>query len=112
LNPVAGGGDHWIFQAGSRETQMSELLSGILASIVRAISFAVDVAVSISNAKRFSRWVTGISALVAVPVEPRILTPAAARALAEAERRHRFLYLPHPGRPSRLYAASGTAHIL
>lgn len=73
---------------------MSELLSGVLAFIVRAIIFALDVTGFILDAKRFSRWVTGSSALVAVPVEPRALTPAAARALAEAEQRHRFLHLP------------------
>jgi hypothetical protein len=72
---------------------MSELLSGVLSFIVRAIIFALDVAVSISEAKRFSRWVTG-STLVAVPVQLKVLTPAAQRALAEAEQRHRFLYLP------------------
>jgi hypothetical protein len=73
---------------------MSELLSGVLSSIARAISFALDIAVSISEVKRFSRWVSSSSALAAVPVEPRILTPAAVRALVEAEQRHRFLYLP------------------
>jgi hypothetical protein len=63
--------------------------------IARAIIFALDVTVSISDAKRFARWVTGSSALVAVPTELKVLTPAAQRALAEAEQRHRFLYLPH-----------------
>jgi hypothetical protein len=73
---------------------MSELLSGVLSFIVRAIIFALDVAVSISEAKRFARWVTGNSALVAVPAELKVLMPAAQRTLAEAEQRHRFLYLP------------------
>ncbi|HVQ73709.1 MAG TPA: hypothetical protein VMT08_40020 [Bradyrhizobium sp.] len=73
---------------------MSELLSGVLTFIVRAIILALDVTASISDAKRFARWATGSSTLVAIPVELKVLTPAAQRALAEAERRHRFLSLP------------------
>jgi len=73
---------------------MSELLSGILATIVRATGFALDTATFIADAQRFSRWVTGSAMIVAVPAEARILTPAAQRALAEAERRNHFLYLP------------------
>jgi hypothetical protein len=74
--------------------QMSELLSRVLNFTVRSIIFVLDVTVSVSDAKRFARWVTGSSALIAVPVELKVLTPAAQRALAEAERRHRFLSLP------------------
>ena len=73
---------------------MNELLSGVLNSIVRAIIPVLDVTLSVSDAKRFARWVIGSNALIAVPVELKVLTPAAQRALAEAERRHRFLSLP------------------
>ncbi|WP_156795455.1 hypothetical protein [Bradyrhizobium icense] len=73
---------------------MSELLLGVLAFIVRAITFALDVAVFISDTKRLSRWVTGSSTFAAVPAEAKIMTPAAKRALAEAEQRNHFLYLP------------------
>ena len=73
---------------------MSELLSGVLTFIVRAIIFALDVTASISDAKRFARWTTGSSTLFAMPLELKVLTPGAQRALAEAEPRHRFLSLP------------------
>ena len=78
----------------SREMQMNELLSRVLNFTVRAIIFVLDVTVSVSDAKRFARWVSGSSTLVAMPVELKVLTPAAQRILAEAERRHRFLSLP------------------
>lgn len=87
----------------SPEKQMRELLSGVLSFIVRAVTFALDVAASISDAKRVSRWISGSNSLVVVPAELKVLTPAAQRALAEAEQRHRFLYLP------RRYSGLSTA---
>ena len=98
MNPLADDDDHLTSKRASArqslETQMSELLSGVRSFIVRTVIFALDVTASISDTKRFARWVSGSSSLVWVPMEARVLTPAAARALAEAERHHRFLYLP------------------
>jgi hypothetical protein len=74
--------------------QMSELLSRALNFFVRAIILVLDVTVSVPAAKEFARRVTSSSTLIAVPLELKVLTPAAQRALAEAERRHRFLSLP------------------
>ena len=66
---------------------MIEFLWNILVSIIRAIDFALDMAVSVSRMRRFARWVTGSDAIVAVPPDRRVLSPAAQRALAEAEQR-------------------------
>ena len=68
---------------------MIEFLWGILVFTVRAIVFALDIAVSVSRMRRFARWVTGSDAIVEVPPDPKILPPAAQRALAEAEQRRR-----------------------
>ena len=67
---------------------MIEFLWGILVFTVRAIDFALDIAVSVSRMRRFARWVTGSDAIVEVPPDPKILPPAAQRALAEAKQRH------------------------
>jgi hypothetical protein len=66
---------------------MIELVWGVLVSIVRAIDFVLDIAVSVSRMRQFARWVTGSNAIVEVPAEPRSLPPAAQRALAESEQR-------------------------
>ena len=66
---------------------MIEFLGSIVVSIVRTIDFALDMAVSISRMRRFARWVTGSDAIVEVPAR-KVLSPAAQRALAEAEQRH------------------------
>jgi hypothetical protein len=42
---------------------MSELLSGVLTFIVRAIILALDVTASISDAKRFARWLPAAARL-------------------------------------------------
>jgi hypothetical protein len=68
---------------------MIEFLWGVLAFIVQAINFALDIAVSVSRMRRFARWATGSDAIVEVPPDPKILPPAAQRALAEAGQRHR-----------------------
>jgi hypothetical protein len=39
--------------------------------------------------QRFARWMSGSAAVVEVPPDPKILPPAAQRALAEAEQRRR-----------------------
>jgi hypothetical protein len=67
---------------------MIEFLWNILVSVVRAIDFALDMAVSVARMRRFARWVTGSDAIVKVPRDRRVLSPAAQRALAEAEQRH------------------------
>jgi len=74
------------------EMQMREL-SGILTFIVRAADFALDVVLFISDWRKLAGMWTGSDKLVAVPAEAKILSPAAQRALAEAERRNQFLYL-------------------
>jgi hypothetical protein len=66
---------------------MVELLWGVVLFIIRAINFALDIAVSISRMQWLARWVTGSADIVAVPPDPKILPPAARRALAEADRR-------------------------
>jgi hypothetical protein len=73
--------------------QMREL-SGILTFIVRAADFVLDVVLFISDSRKLASIWTGSDKLVAVPAEAKILSPAAQRALAEAERRNQFLYLP------------------
>jgi hypothetical protein len=66
---------------------MIDFLSGVLSVIVRAIAFALDIAVSISRMQRLARLVTGSDQIVEVPPDPKGLPPAAQRALAEAEQR-------------------------
>jgi hypothetical protein len=67
---------------------MIESLVGALAFIFRAVCFVLDIAASISRMQRLARLFTGSDAIVEVPPEPKILPPAARRALAEAEQRH------------------------
>jgi hypothetical protein len=76
-----------------RETQMHEL-SGILTFIVRTVEFVWDMVLFVSNSRKLASMWTGSDKLVAVPAEAKILSPAAQRALAEAERRNQFLCLP------------------
>ena len=66
---------------------MIDFLWGVLVFIIRAINFGLDIAVSVSRMQRFARWITGSAAVVEVPADPKILLPAAQRALAEAEQR-------------------------
>src|SRR5260370_40572832 len=79
---------------------MIESLWNVLVFIVRAINFALDIAVSISQLQRFARWVTGSDEIVEVPAEPKVLSPAAQRALAEAEQRQALV------RPAEMRLAS------
>ena len=69
-------------------------LSGILTFIFRTIDFVLDVALFVSDSRKLAGMWTGSDKLVAAPAEAKILSPAAQRALAEAERRNQFLYLP------------------
>ncbi|MGH6753185.1 MAG: hypothetical protein ACREDP_13555, partial [Bradyrhizobium sp.] len=72
-----------------------EFIWGVVVLVARTIIFVLDILVSISDMHRFARWVTGSANLVEVPAEPKILSPAARRALDEAEQR-------------RTHAANGT----
>jgi hypothetical protein len=63
---------------------MIEFLWAVVGFIIRAISFVLDVWVFFSRMHRLARWATGSDAIVEVPPEPKILSPAAQRALDEA----------------------------
>jgi hypothetical protein len=69
-------------------------LSGFPIFIVRVVDFVWDAVLFVSNLHKLAGMWTGTDKLIAVPAEAKILTPAAQRALAEAERRNQFLYLP------------------
>lgn len=66
---------------------MVEFLVGTLAFILRAIDFVLDLAASISWLRRLACRVTGSDRIVEVPPDPKVLPPAARRALAEAAQR-------------------------
>ena len=68
---------------------MIEFLWAVVGFIVRAISLVLDVWVFFSRMHRLARWATGSDAIVEVPPEPKILSPAAQRAVDEAERRRK-----------------------
>jgi hypothetical protein len=67
---------------------MVDFLWGALAFIFRAVNFVPGIAVAISRMQRLARLFTGSDRIVEVPPEPKVLPPAAQRALAEAEQRH------------------------
>ncbi len=66
---------------------MIESLVGALTFVLRAIDFVWNIVVFFSRMHRFARWATGSDAIVEVPPEPKIHSPAAQRALTEAEQR-------------------------
>jgi len=68
---------------------MIEALVTALISIFRVVDFILDIAVVFSRTHRLACWATGSDKLIAVPADPKVLPPAAQRALAEAEARHR-----------------------
>jgi hypothetical protein len=68
---------------------MIEFLWGVGVFVIRAIDFVLHVLRFFSHLHRLARWSTGSDAIVEVPPEPRILSPAAQRALDEAERRRK-----------------------
>jgi hypothetical protein len=68
---------------------MIEFLSGVGIFVIRAIDFVLYIVLFFSRLDRLARWATGSDAIVEVPPEPKILSPAARRALAEAERRRK-----------------------
>jgi hypothetical protein len=67
---------------------MVDFLTGVLAFIFRGVDFVLNIALTISRMQRLARVYTGSDRFVEVPPEPKILPPAAQRALAEAEARH------------------------
>ena len=66
---------------------MLDLLWGALVFVVRLIDFVLEIARWITNLQDIARRVTGSDRLVNVPPEPKVMPPAARRALAEAEER-------------------------
>jgi len=74
---------------------MIEFVWGVLVFVARTIIFVLDVIVSISDLYQLARWASGRGQIFEVPAEPKILSPAARRALDEAEQR-------------RIHAANGT----
>jgi hypothetical protein len=68
---------------------IENILNGLV-FIVRAIGIALDIAEFVSRMRQFARWVTDSDAIVEVPPDPKVLPPAAQRALAEAEQRRLF----------------------
>ncbi|MBR1191968.1 hypothetical protein JQ609_01585 [Bradyrhizobium sp. AUGA SZCCT0169] len=74
---------------------MIEVFGAVLVFILRAVYFVLEIVTFFSNLKQLARWATGSATLVDVPAEPKILSPAARRALEEAEQR-------------RAHAASGS----
>lgn len=80
---------------------MVEALFKILLFIFQAIDFVLNIGATFSRINRLAKVVAGSDALVEVPADPKILPPAAQRALAEAEQRRRLSY-----------AASGTVQAL
>jgi hypothetical protein len=76
---------------------MVEALFKVALFICQAVDFVLDIVATFSRINRLAKVVAGSDALVEVPADPKILPPAAQRALAEAEQRRRLAY-----------AASGT----
>jgi hypothetical protein len=68
---------------------MTDLFWDVLLLIGRAFNFVLEIVVNVSRMRRLAQWFTGSDAIVDVPPEPRILPPAAQRALAESEQRRR-----------------------
>jgi hypothetical protein len=66
---------------------MIEFLWSVLVFILRAIYVVLEIVTFVFDLYRFARWTTGNFNNVEVPPEPKILSPAAQRALDEAEQR-------------------------
>ena len=75
---------------------MNEFLGSMAVLVARTMLVVIDIA-AISDMFRFARWATESGEIVEVPADPKILPPAAQRALVEATQRRR-----------QAYAASGT----
>jgi len=68
---------------------MLEPLWNFLVFVLRAINFVLDILMTITRLQRLARLATGSDEIVEVPSEPKLLPPAAQRAIAEAEQRRR-----------------------
>ena len=66
---------------------MLEPLWNFLVFVLRAINFVLDILMTITRLQRLARLATGSDEIVEVPSEPKLLPPAAQRAIAEAEQR-------------------------
>lgn len=69
-------------------------LAGIFTSIIRTADFVWDMVLLVSDSRKLAAMWTGSDKLIAAPAEAKILSTAAQRAVAEAERHNQFLYLP------------------
>ena len=65
------------------------MADSLLNAIFTVVDFVFDLSKAIDSAKRLSQQVTGSDKIVDVPPDPKPLSPAAQRALAEAEERER-----------------------
>ena len=66
---------------------MSEILWAALGFVIRLIGCVLEAARWITDLRRFAREISGSNKLVEVPPDPKFLSPAAQRALAEADMR-------------------------
>ena len=73
------------------------MADSLLNAIFAVVNFVLDLSKAIDSTKRLSRQATGSAKIVDVPPDPKPLSPAAQRALAEAEARERA----RAGRSSR-----------
>ena len=64
-----------------------EIIWGFILLVFRGIAELLDFVFFPNNAKRLASQVTGSDKLVDVPADPKVLPPAAERALTEAEQR-------------------------
>ncbi|MBR0717152.1 hypothetical protein [Bradyrhizobium liaoningense] len=66
----------------------------LLNALFTIVDLVCDLTVAIDRTKRLSEMATGSDEIVDVPADPKPLSPAAQRALAEAEARERARQSP------------------
>jgi hypothetical protein len=66
---------------------MSDVIAGLLSLVLPCLYVVLQVGITIDRLRRGARVVTGSDHLVDVPPDPKPLSPAAQRALAEAAAR-------------------------
>jgi hypothetical protein len=91
LNPVAACSDYWTPRGvAGRKSRIPDgrFSVGRFGLHLPGGKFRPGIAVAISRMQRLARLFTGSHRIVEVPPEPKVLPPAAQRALAEAEQRH------------------------
>ncbi|MBR0752311.1 hypothetical protein JQ604_08950 [Bradyrhizobium jicamae] len=64
-----------------------EIIWGLVGLIFRGICELLDILFFYDRTKRLAAQATGSDEIVEVPADPKVLPPAAERALAEAEQR-------------------------